>query len=290
MRRSCHAQEVVSRRGRRPASRAPAGPGRAPARRRGRVAARERTRLGPLRRRVPGHPRRVPRRRRLRVGARGPDRGGGGRARRRRRQGRARGRVRRRPVLALDPRPGRPRPTGSTSRIRQLQHSRRIDDETGIAVPSVLGTATAPAVRRRLASTSSSRRSARCSSSATSTSPSPRPRGCCARAAGSRSRSPTRPGGCSPTTRARPGLVASQSYWDRTPYVEVDDATGQVAYVEHHRTLGDWVALLAGARLRDHRPARAGVARGPRPGLGRLVTGPRAAHARAPRSSAPGCA
>ncbi|MFA6298948.1 MAG: methyltransferase domain-containing protein, partial [Nocardioides sp.] len=43
------------------------------------------------------------------------------------------------------------------------------------------------------------------------------------------------------------GLVASQSYWDRTPYVEVDDATGQVAYVEHHRTLGDWVALLTGA-------------------------------------------
>jgi SAM-dependent methyltransferase len=43
------------------------------------------------------------------------------------------------------------------------------------------------------------------------------------------------------------GLVASQSYWDRTPYVEVDDATGLVSYVEHHRTLGDWVGLLAGA-------------------------------------------
>ena len=43
------------------------------------------------------------------------------------------------------------------------------------------------------------------------------------------------------------GLVASQDYWDRTPYVEVDDATGEVTYVEHHRTLGDWVALLAGA-------------------------------------------
>ena len=42
------------------------------------------------------------------------------------------------------------------------------------------------------------------------------------------------------------GLVASQSYWDRTPYVEVDDATGMVSYVEHHRTLGDWVGLLAG--------------------------------------------
>ena len=42
------------------------------------------------------------------------------------------------------------------------------------------------------------------------------------------------------------GLTATQSYWDRTPYVEVDDATGVVAYVEHHRTLGDWVRLLAG--------------------------------------------
>ena len=41
-------------------------------------------------------------------------------------------------------------------------------------------------------------------------------------------------------------LPASQSYWDRTPYVEVDDETGQVSYVEHHRTLGDWVSLLAG--------------------------------------------
>ena len=26
----------------------------------------------------------------------------------------------------------------------------------------------------------------------------------------------------------------------------MDDETGQVAYVEHHRTLGDWVSLLAG--------------------------------------------
>ena len=41
------------------------------------------------------------------------------------------------------------------------------------------------------------------------------------------------------------GLVASQSYWDRTPYVEVDDVTGETRYVEHHRTIGDWVAALA---------------------------------------------
>ena len=46
------------------------------------------------------------------------------------------------------------------------------------------------------------------------------------------------------------GLVASQSYWDRTPYVEVDDESGETRYVEHHRTLGDWVRALAGARFR----------------------------------------
>ena len=45
------------------------------------------------------------------------------------------------------------------------------------------------------------------------------------------------------------GLVASQSYWDRTPYVEIDDASGAVSYVEHHRTIGDWVGLLAGAGM-----------------------------------------
>ena len=43
------------------------------------------------------------------------------------------------------------------------------------------------------------------------------------------------------------GLVASQSYWDRTPYVEVDDESGETRYVEHHRTLGDWVRALSAA-------------------------------------------
>ncbi|MDN5746677.1 MAG: SAM-dependent methyltransferase, partial [Nocardioidaceae bacterium] len=38
--------------------------------------------------------------------------------------------------------------------------------------------------------------------------------------------------------------------WDRTPYVEVDDETGATAYVEHHRTIADWVHLLAGHRFR----------------------------------------
>ncbi|WP_277498603.1 MULTISPECIES: class I SAM-dependent methyltransferase [unclassified Nocardioides] len=45
------------------------------------------------------------------------------------------------------------------------------------------------------------------------------------------------------------GLVASQDYWDETPYVEVDEASGEVGYVEHHRTLGTWVRLLHASGL-----------------------------------------
>jgi SAM-dependent methyltransferase len=42
------------------------------------------------------------------------------------------------------------------------------------------------------------------------------------------------------------GLVVSQSYFDRTPYVEVD-AAGTPTYVEHHRTLGDRVRDVVAA-------------------------------------------
>jgi SAM-dependent methyltransferase len=42
------------------------------------------------------------------------------------------------------------------------------------------------------------------------------------------------------------GLTVRQSYFDRTPYVE-EDTAGQAVYVEHHRTLGDWVRALVGA-------------------------------------------
>ena len=52
-----------------------------------------------------------------------------------------------------------------------------------------------------------------------------------------------------PDDPTREGLVVTSSYWDRTPYVE-QDASGEVRYVEHHRTLGDWVGLLAGAGFR----------------------------------------
>jgi SAM-dependent methyltransferase len=44
------------------------------------------------------------------------------------------------------------------------------------------------------------------------------------------------------------GLTVVQSYFDRTPYVEVDDV-GAATYVEHHRTLGDRVRELVAAGL-----------------------------------------
>jgi SAM-dependent methyltransferase len=53
------------------------------------------------------------------------------------------------------------------------------------------------------------------------------------------------------------GLIARNSYFDRRPYVEQDDA-GVPGYVEQHRTLGDRIRELV----------RAGVAGGPRADLG----------------------
>lgn len=44
------------------------------------------------------------------------------------------------------------------------------------------------------------------------------------------------------------GLVVRQPYFDRSPYVEVDD-TGRATYVEHHRTVGDRVREIAEAGL-----------------------------------------
>ena len=44
------------------------------------------------------------------------------------------------------------------------------------------------------------------------------------------------------------GLTVRQSYFDRTPYVEVDE-DGTAIYVEHHRTVGDRLRELIGAGL-----------------------------------------
>ena len=47
-------------------------------------------------------------------------------------------------------------------------------------------------------------------------------------------------------------MTVTQSYFDRTPYVEADQY-GRTVYVEHHRTLGDYVRQLTatGFRLVD---------------------------------------
>ncbi|MGI5270615.1 class I SAM-dependent methyltransferase [Nonomuraea sp. CA-218870] len=44
------------------------------------------------------------------------------------------------------------------------------------------------------------------------------------------------------------GLTSDRSYFDRTPYEERDEH-GELSYVEHHRTMGDWVSLLAASGL-----------------------------------------
>ena len=51
-----------------------------------------------------------------------------------------------------------------------------------------------------------------------------------------------------PDSPNQDGLTATGSYFDRRPYVEVDDA-GNITYSEHHRTLGDWIDAIHVADL-----------------------------------------
>ena len=133
--------------------------------------------------------------------------------------------------------------------LRQLQHSRRIDLGSGVAVPSVLGTATAlPFADDSFDVVFSSFGALQFVRDLD--------------VAVAEAARVLRPGGrfafsithptrwMFPDDPGEAGLVASQSYWDRTPYVEVDEESGEVSYVEHHRTLGDWVTVLAGAGFR----------------------------------------
>jgi SAM-dependent methyltransferase len=138
------------------------------------------------------------------------------------------------------------RAVGLDLSFRQLQHARRLDDDTGVRVASVLGTATqlpfADACFDVVFSSFGALQFVHD-----------------IEAAVAETARVLRPGGRFAFSITHPlrwafaddpgeeGLVASQSYWDRTPYVEVDDETGEVTYVEHHRTLGDWVGLLAAA-------------------------------------------
>ena len=194
------------------------------------------------------------------------------------RQGRARGRLRRGPVLALGARATAAAAVGLDLSFRQLQHSRRIDDETGVAVPSVLGTATAlpfaddsfdvvfcsfgalqfvADIDDAVAETARVlRRGGRFAFSITHP---------------TRWMFPDDPGrGGLIARRSRTGTARRTSRWTTR--------TGEVAYVEHHRTLGDWVALLAGHGFRITDLLEPEWPRGPRPDLGRLVADPRPAH------------
>ena len=127
---------------------------------------------------------------------------------------------------------------------RQLQHSRRIDVETGVVVPSVRGTATALPFRDAsfdvvFSSFGALQFVSELDRAVAETARVLRPGG---RYAFSITH-PTR--WMFPDHPGEEGLTATQSYWDRRPYVEIDDASGEVSYVEHHRTLGDWVRVLA---------------------------------------------
>jgi SAM-dependent methyltransferase len=136
------------------------------------------------------------------------------------------------------------RPVAIDVSMRQLQHSRRIDEEHGVLVPTVLasaarlpfGTDTFDVVFSAFGALQFVADAETLVADVARV---------------------LRPGGVFAFSVTHPtrwmfqddpgeeGLVASQSYWDRTPYVEVDDESGETRYVEHHRTIGDWVAALA---------------------------------------------
>ncbi len=126
---------------------------------------------------------------------------------------------------------------------RQLQHARRIDLATGVAVPVVVGTATAlpfadasfDVVFSAFGALQFVREAGRAVAEAARV----------LRPGGRFAFSVTHPVRWTmPDDPTAAGLVVTSSYWDRTPYLEEDD-DGEVTYAEHHRTLGDWVGHLA---------------------------------------------
>lgn len=140
------------------------------------------------------------------------------------------------------------RPVGLDLSERQLRHSRRIDEDSWRRIPVVAGTATQlPFADASFDVVFSAFGALQFVQDA-------------GRAVAEAARV-LRPGGifafsvthpvrwCMPDDPTSAGLVLTDSYWDRRPYVEEDDE-GTVTYVEHHRTLGDWVGLLAGHGFR----------------------------------------
>ena len=74
------------------------------------------------------------------------------------------------------------------------------------------------------------------------------------------------------------GLTVASSYFDRTPYVEMS-ADGQPTYVEHHRTVGDWVADIGAAGFGLTKLVEPEWPSRPHRKLGRLVAAAGQAHA-----------
>lgn len=140
------------------------------------------------------------------------------------------------------------RPVAIDVSMRQLQHSRRIDLDQGVAVPTVCASAAGLPFRPRsfdvvFSAFGALQFVADAHALVGDVAGVLRPGGIFAFSV----THPTR--WMFPDDPGEEGLVASQSYWDRTPYVEVDDETGETRYVEHHRTIGDWVAALTAHRL-----------------------------------------
>ncbi len=131
--------------------------------------------------------------------------------------------------------------------LRQLQHSRRIDAATQVAVPVACATATALPLRDACVDVACSAFGAL-------------PFLLDIETALAEVRRVLRPGGAfvfsvvHPVRRMLPddpsleGLTVVRSYFDRTPYVEVA-ADGQPSYVEPHHTLADWVSAIIGAGM-----------------------------------------
>lgn len=131
--------------------------------------------------------------------------------------------------------------------LRQLQHSLRLDDETGVAVPSVCATATAIPFADG---------SFDLACSAFGALPFLLDVGVALR----ETARVLRPGGrfvfsvVHPTRWMFPddpsgaGLTVTKSYFDRTPYVETGD-DGRPSYVEAHHTFADWVGAITAAGL-----------------------------------------
>jgi SAM-dependent methyltransferase len=131
--------------------------------------------------------------------------------------------------------------------VRQLQHSLRIDDATGVAVPVACATATSLPIASESVDIACSAFGAF-------------PFIVDIEVAMAEVARVLVPGGrlvfsivhparwMFPDDPSSAGLTVTRSYFDRTPYVETDE-TGRASYVEPHHTLEDWTRALRRAGL-----------------------------------------